>query len=226
MNQKKFDIGESLRFGWETFKSNIGFLILIVLIFWVVEGIFSVPTYAVRNQAVILIFNILGFVIAVFVAIATIKISLRFLAGGPGDFTDLYEGYPRFLDMLVGQILYALIVIAGLILLIVPGIIWGLKYQFYPYLIIDKDMGSVDAIKRSGQITMHQKGHLFLFWLAVVGINILGAVACGIGLFITIPLTFLAHAHIYRRLEYASEVAQPVAPTPDPAQPVPPAPEG
>jgi uncharacterized membrane protein len=223
MNQKKFDIGESLRFGWETFKSNIGFLILILLIFWVVEGIFSVPTYATRSQAVILIFDILGLVIAVFVAIAVVKISLRFLAGGPGDFTDLYEGYPRFLDMLVGHILYVLLVIAGLILLIVPGIYWGLKYQFYPYLIIDKDMGSVDAIKRSGQITNGEKGHLFLFWLAVMGINILGAIACGIGLFITIPLTFLAHAHIYRRLEYASEVAQPAASAPATPQPVPPA---
>ena len=65
-----------------------------------------------------------------------------------------------------------------------------------------------------------------LFWLAVLGINILGMIPCGLGLFITIPLTFLAHAHIYRRLEYAAEVAQPVAPTPVPAQPFPPAPGG
>jgi len=212
MNQKKFDIGESLRFGWETFKSNVGFLILIVLIFWVVEGIFSIPTYATRNPVPVFIFNVIGFLISVFIAIATIKISLRFLAGGPGDFTDLYSGYDYFLSMLIGQILYGLLVLAGLILLIVPGIYWALKYQFYMYLIVDKDVGAVDAIKRSGQITQGEKGHLLLFWLAVIGINLLGAIACGIGLLITIPLTFLAHAHIYRRLEYAAEASQPPAP--------------
>jgi uncharacterized membrane protein len=222
MDQKKFDIGDSLSFGWDTFKANLGFLILVLLIFWVVTGIFSIPNYFTRYGGPIFIFNILSLVVSVFIAIAVVKISLCFLAGGPADFNDLYDGYPYFLDMLLGQILYGLIVLGGLILLIVPGIIWGLKYQFFPYLIIDKDMNAIDAIKGSGRMTMGEKGHLFLFWLAAAGINILGVIACGIGLFVTIPLTFLAHAHIYRRLEHAADAAQPVAPAPVPAQPIPP----
>jgi uncharacterized membrane protein len=225
MKQKKFDIGESVGFGWDTLKANLGFLILVLLIVWAVEAVFSIPDYfAARSAGPIFIFNILSFIIGIFISIVLIKISLRYTYSEVPDFTDLYTGYPYFLNMLFGSILYALIVIGGLILLIVPGIIWGLKYQFFGYLIIDQDMDAVEAIKKSGKITMGEKGHLFLFALAGIGINLLGALACGIGLFASIPTVFVAHAHIYRKLAYAASAGQ--APMTAPAPTMPPTPPG
>lgn len=215
MDQKKFDIGEALSFGWETLKANLGFFILVLLIFWVVEGVLSIPGYvAYRHVAPIIIFNVISLVISIFVTIATIKISLRFTYGETADFNDLYSGYPYFLNVLLGGILYALIVIGGLILLIVPGIIWAIKYQFFGYLVIDQNLDAVEAIKKSGAITKGSKGHLFLFWLASFGVNILGVLACGIGLFATIPTVWVAHAYIYRKLAYAQAVSEPVQPAP------------
>jgi len=230
MDQKKFDIGEALSFGWETFKANIGFLILVLLIIWVVEAIFSVPgSFAYRNGA-LYVFNILSFLVGIFVSIAIIKVSLRYTYGQNADFTDLYTGYPYYLNMLGGSILYALIVIGGLILLIVPGIYWGIRYQFYGYIIIDQDLSPVEAIKKSGRIARGEWWHLLLFTLAVIGVNFLGALACGIGLFVTVPLTYVAHAYVYRRLAYAvamqegamappPAMPQPTVPQPSPMQP-------
>lgn len=223
MDRKLFDINESLTWGWQVFKANVGYLILVMLIIWVVEGIFNIPNYLTSRWPPFAIFNILQFIVAVFVSIAIVKISLRFLNGGEADFKDLYEGYPYFLDMLLGAILYFLIVLGGLILLIVPGIYWGLKYQFFRFLIIDRDMNAIDAIKRSGQITQGSKGHLLLFWLAAIGINILGAIACGIGLLVTIPWTYLTYSHIYRKLEYAAEQGM-IPSIPGPQEPAPGAP--
>jgi len=209
MDAKRFDIGEAVQFGWETLKANLGFFVLVVLIFWVVEGVFSVPQYfAARSVAPVFLFSILSFVASIFIAIATIKVSLPFTYGETADFNDLYNGYTHFLNILLGGILYALIVIGGLILLIVPGIIWAIKYQFFGYLVIDQNMDAVAAIKRSGVITRGSKGNLFLFWLAALGLNLVGLLACGIGLFATIPTVWVANAYIYRKLLYAQSVAE------------------
>lgn len=214
MNDRRFDIGEAVSFGWESLKANLGFFILVMLIFWAVEAVFSVPQYfAARSVAPVFIFSILSMVASIFVGIATIKISLRFTYGETADFNDLVNGYTHFLNMLLGGILYGLIVLGGLILLIVPGIIWAIKYQFFGYLVIDRNMDAVAAIKKSGQITAGSKGHLFLFWLAAVGINLLGMLACGVGLFASVPTVWVAHAYIYRKLLYANAAAQPMEQT-------------
>jgi len=221
MEQKPFYIGQSLSWGWETFKANVGYLILIVLIVWLASAVFSIPSSFSGRSAPLLIFNVLSFIVGIFVSIALIKISLRFLDNGGNDFNDLVMGYPYFLNMLVGSILYGLLVLAGFILLIVPGIYWALKYQFYGFLIVDQNMQPVDAIKRSGHMTQGSKWHLLGFWLAAFGVNLLGAIACGIGLFVTFPLTYLAHAHIYRSLAYAAQFTQPAV-QPPPVQTAPP----
>ena len=44
-----------------------------------------------------------------------------------------------------------------------------------------------------------------LFWLALVGINILGMIALGVGLIATVPVSWLANAYVYRRLQLQAE---------------------
>jgi uncharacterized membrane protein len=93
----------------------------------------------------------------------------------------------------------------GFVFLIVPGIYLAVKYQFYDYLIVDKGMGPIEAIKRSGVLTEGVKWNLVLFWLALVGINILGMIALGVGLIATVPVSWLANAYVYRRLQLQAE---------------------
>jgi uncharacterized membrane protein len=160
------------------------------------------------------IFGIISFVIGMFVNMAQIKIGLRFSKGETADFEDLYNEYPRFWDFLLGSILYALIVIGGLILLIIPGIYWAIKYHFYGYLIIDRGMGPMDAIKKSGELTDGVKWNLLVFWLALFGIYILGFLACCVGVLFAIPVALVAIAYVYRTLLVATEAqqAQPLQP--------------
>lgn len=119
---------------------------------------------------------------------------------------DLWTPHP-FWRFVGGQILLGLIVIAGLILLIVPGIIWGLKYMFTPFITIDRGLMPMEALRESGRITQGHKGELFLLMLALIGINILGFICLFIGLFVSIPVSALATVYAYRTLErQASEM--------------------
>jgi uncharacterized membrane protein len=72
--------------------------------------------------------------------------------------------------------------------------------MFFSYFVVDQELGPIEALKRSAEITQGVKGDLFLLGLALGGINLLGAVALLIGLFATIPTAMLATAFVYRRL--------------------------
>ena len=88
-----------------------------------------------------------------------------------------------------------------ILLLLVSGIILALKFQFYDYFIIDKELGIAESIERSGKITEGALWELFLFAIVLIGINILGALCFGVGLLVTIPISMVAMAHVYRQLQ-------------------------
>lgn len=67
------------------------------------------------------------------------------------------------------------------ILLIVPGIIKGLAYSMYPYVLRDEpDLSVWQTLKKSEAILKGYKGKLFLMYLSFVGWFILGAFTFGI----------------------------------------------
>lgn len=205
MDQKRFDIGQAVSYGWESFKDNIGFLILTVIVAGFLSGISSSPYSSfMDNSGVIIGYSVIMFIlelaIGVFVGMAWIRIGLKLVSQEKPDFPDWYMSYEKFWNFLAGQILFFLIVLGGLILLIVPGVIWAIKYQFYGFLILDRDMDAVEAIKKSGEMTKGVKGELFLFWLAMIGINLLGFLACCVGTLVSVPITYVAHAYVYRSL--------------------------
>ncbi|MFH1150486.1 MAG: hypothetical protein V1748_08430 [Actinomycetota bacterium] len=236
--EQDFRIGDAVSFGWEQFKENLGFYIAVVLIIGIAGAIpnfFTNMGVFVNSRGIIvtfgIVFGILAFIVGVFQNMAQTKIGLTACDQKPADFTDLYSQYKKFLDMLVGSILYFLIVLGGLILLIVPGIYWAVKYHFWGYLIIDQGMSPVDAIKKSGQMTKGHWWHLFLFFLAMFGLGILGFLACCIGIFVTAPIIMISIAYIYRWLLAASGTTAVMPPeefaAPPPAVPPtePPAPQ-
>jgi uncharacterized membrane protein len=213
MATEKFSMSEAVKFGWEAMKNNLVFFIVFLIVTWAISSGLNFagnPYWGPDIIFFVFFFNLLGFIFSIFISMAVIKIGLR-LSAAPGEtaeISDAWSAYPYFLNYLVGSILYFLIVLGGLILLIVPGIIWAIKYSFFGYLIIDRDMGPVEAIKRSGEITKGSKGELFLLGLLFFGIALLGAIACLVGLFAAIPTIWVAHAYVYRRLEYGAQPSQ------------------
>jgi len=197
-----FSKGEAIRFGWNTMASNLGFFIGLQI---VVGLVYLVP--AIFAQWSKEVFPLLYFLVSFFsvflnmvIQMGLIRIALTFCDGKKGHISDLFSCLPLFFKFLLGSILYGLIVLGGTILLIVPGIIWGIQYMFFSYFIIDEDLGPMEALQRSKVITQGAKWDLFLFGLLLAGINLLGALCLLVGLIATIPATMLAFAFAYRRL--------------------------
>jgi uncharacterized membrane protein len=96
-----------------------------------------------------------------------------------------------------------LAVIDGLILLVIPGIFWAVKFSFSPLIVIDTKMGPVASMKESYAITKGNFWHLFVFWIVIGLINLVGVILFGIGLLITVPVSVFASIHVYRELSKA-----------------------
>ena len=95
-----------------------------------------------------------------------------------------------------GTFLLVLIVVGGLILFIVPGIIWMIKYMFGPLLILDKKMGARESLRASGEMTDGYKWSLFAYALliGIIGFGLLGTI---LGSLIIVPVYLISYIFIY-----------------------------
>lgn len=204
--------GTMIRFGWETFKKRPWFFIGVMAVIWVASGIFSqMSSYASETSGAAVVFALVGVFVGVvgqlFVKMGTISFALKAHdAPEVARFEDLWAP-EKFWSYLIASILVGLIVVAGIILLIVPGIIWALRFMFVPYLIIDRKLDVSAAMRESSRITLGHKWQLLGLVVVLGLLNILGLLALIVGLLVTVPVTMLAVVHAYRTLEHsASEV--------------------
>lgn len=205
MKGNKFPISESVRYGWDTFKANVGFFIGLLIIIFLVHFFFSVfaSLFERRLPLFALLFNLGSILASIVINIVTIKIALKFCDRSTRPtMEDIYFSASLFYKFVLGYFLYTLIVVAGLLLLIIPGIIWSIKYLYIVYLIVDKEMGPMEAMRQSAHITNGVKWELFAFMLLLMIINMAGVFFFLLGLFVTIPVTIVAMAYMYRKLSY------------------------
>jgi uncharacterized membrane protein len=222
MEKKNFSNKEAIKYGWSIMKDNLWYFVGILIVAWLVTGIPGTLADHFQKHdmgALASLFHLITIVLRVIISIGMIKIALKFLAGEKPEFGELFRFQGNFWRMLGGSILYGLIVIAGFILLIVPGIYWTIKFQWFGYCIVDQKLGPINALKKSAAMTQTVKWQLLGFSLVLAGINILGFLCLFVGLFATIPTTLMAYVFVYKKL-MDQTIAQPAteaAPAP-PAQ--------
>jgi uncharacterized membrane protein len=198
MNTNTFSISEAFAFGWASFKKDPWFFVGATLALWVFSFIINMLT---RNHSGIL--GVIGFLIGLaastVVTIAYAKIALSTNAGAHVSWNDLWA--PNyFLPMLGTMILQGICIVVGLILLIVPGIIVALMLAFSQLIVVDQGKMPIEALKESFHLTKGHLWQLFLFALAVIAANIVGAVLLVVGLLVSVPVTLIAAAYVYKKL--------------------------
>lgn len=200
--EKDITISKALSWGWESFKKQWHILVGITLFIFALSAIvgFIVGGDGTYNEGSIGSF-LLNIFVNAFVGLGSATIGLHiFKEEKEVAFKDFFLKMEYFLHYLLGLLVYSGIVLLGLILLIVPGIVWALKYQFFGYIIAEKGVKPMDAIRESGKITYGKKWFLLLFWITLFLLNLVGLIVVGIGLFVTVPVSLLATVYVYKKL--------------------------
>lgn len=195
-----FSISEAVKYGFNFVKANLVTFIKLGAVLILINIISNMVTGALKDNPFSFLWALISMAISILVQIGSMKITLDLYDGKPLDFSNLYSHSNLILRFLGASILYGLMVAVGFILLIIPGIYLAIKYQFFSFLIVDKNMGIMESFKKSEDMTQGVKMNLLLFSLALAGINILGAFVFLVGLIITIPTTVMATVYVYRKL--------------------------
>ncbi len=204
MKKNTFSIKEALDFGWETFSNNLWFflgLMFVLSLIFAFVGILQEVAKAM-NPALFVLINVVALVVNIIVGIGLIRISVGFIHHQKSSVRQAFmPTSDTFFPYVVGAFMYAVIVIFGTILLVVPGIIWAVKYQFFGYFILDQKSEPKEALKDSARITDGARWKIFGFLIVLTVLNIIGAMLFGIGLLVTIPVTILSSAFVYQKLK-------------------------
>ena len=118
---------------------------------------------------------------------------------------DVFVGFQMYIKYLAAYVLVYIIVVLGLILFIVPGIVFWIKLSMVPYLILDKQMKPIQAIKSSWKMTTWFAGDILLLNILCGLINIVGMLVVFVGLLWTVPLLIVANAYLYKKLVESTE---------------------
>lgn len=195
MKEKDFEIKEAISFGWEQMKKNFMFFVVFLILTVLIQSIFS------SMHGFNLGRSIISFIVSTLISLATTKIALDAANKKTVDFNGIRESLQYYFNFLVVTILVSVIAMAGFILLVVPGFIWATQYSMAPFLVIDKKMSPMEALRESSKITAGKKMQLFVFYFVLLLVVIAGALALGIGLFATVPTAFVASAFVYNKLK-------------------------
>ena len=189
--QASLPLGEYLKTGWGLFMQYpggfVGFCLLNLVI-----------------QAVLKIIPILGPLVSLAVTTPLLMgnfiVSAKLLQGQPPEFRDFFKGFQYYVPLLLLSLVAGLFIGIGTVLLIIPGVYLAVAYLFSSYLVVDRRLDFWPAMELS-RLTVNPRWFgYFALLLLVALLNLAGAIALGVGLLVTIPLSFCTLTTAYADL--------------------------
>ncbi len=194
-------VGASYSWAWGRLWKNFAMLLVVGIIYVLIS---SVSWVFDRGQAITGIGFLFGLLTVAYSVLLVnplgYGVSYAYLKGARDETInvgDMFAVFRNYWNAVGASLLVAIIVVAGVILLIVPGIIFACKLAFVPYLVVDRKMDAISAIKESWRMTNGHAWTVFLMGLLAIPIFIAGIIALGVGVIISIMWISLAFASLY-----------------------------
>jgi uncharacterized membrane protein len=105
----------------------------------------------------------------------------------------------------IGQVIIAGLIVGvittiGLFLCVIPGLLASIMLLFTVVALLDRNLSAVDAVKTSFDTSKANFGNAFLTWLVGIAIVFVGAILCGVGLLVAVPVAALFLVFAWRRI--------------------------
>ncbi len=220
----RIEAGDIISRSWDLFQKNMGVLVGSTL---VLMGIGLVAVVAGYIGMVIAMISLIGagpapqgpsagaiaalvgmvifFVFLMFAVNAFLQggyhiLMMRVARGERAEIGDMFAGSRFFWRLFWGNVLFTLMTYAGLALLIVPGVFVILFFWPFSFIIVDRNTGVVESLRKAKDLMNDNLAAIFVLGLAAIGMNMVGQMACYVGLIFSIPLSNLMFALAYCRM--------------------------
>lgn len=149
---------------------------------------------------VVFLFAIVMAFISAFIHSAGTSMWLRIVRGQDASFGSFFEVKRFVLPFFFTSLLMGIAVFLGILALVIPAIIMTYGFMFVKFVVIDKDIHYVDALKASWELTDGYKLQLFVWAILAFLLNLVGLMMCCFGIVVTNAITMGALTIIYDRI--------------------------
>jgi uncharacterized membrane protein len=209
-----FQVGEAFSYGWKKFQEYLGPILIAMLIFIVVGGAVNFIASLLGGGfgeltdpedvgigmffgVGYLFFSLLSALVSLLIQAAVVRGALKITEGERIELST-FLSTEHLGQIVLASILLAIGTAIGLILCIVPGLILIFFSQFTYQFILDKGLPAFDAIKASFALVNKNLVSVIGLFFASILAFIVGALLCGVGLIVAIPVTIIATAYAYK----------------------------
>lgn len=195
-----FSVGDALSYGWNKFVQYIGQIIVIVLIIFAIQLVFSFASNIMQastdsffiNFSLGLLISAAGIFISFLLQAGLIRAALAIMRGETPEPSMLFQT-DKLGPYAVAAIVVALLSFVGFLLCCIPGLIVLFFTYFFGFYVIDRDVQPIDSIKASVSLVQENFGQVLLLMIVVVLLNF---ITCGLAS----GVTFIALGYAYKTL--------------------------
>lgn len=141
------------------------------------------------------------------VSAGIMMIAIRRAADYPVNYKMAFNYFGFLLPILLAAFLSWILTNLGFMLLIIPGIYLSIAYLLVFPLIVDKGMGTWEAMEASRKAIHKCWFRVFGIYLLMILIVIIGMIPMGLGVIWTFPMIIMVGGILYRQLFGVSEKA-------------------
>lgn len=202
-----YSAGTAWKYGWEKFTQNLGQVLIAVLVLVAVQVVLNLLSYLVSDAIFVRwIFSLAGWVISMIIGAGIVRFALDITEGKQLNAATILTPH-KLGDVIIASLVTGILTFVGLILCVLPGLAVMFFTAFTLYFLMDRpELGAIDAIKASFEFTKNNAGQVIVWFLLSIATWIVGALLCGIGLIVAIPVVLIGTAYTYKTLN-----GQPVA---------------
>jgi uncharacterized membrane protein len=196
--------GDSYSAGWKAMWKKFPEFLVISILF----GVLTLPNVAFQLPAerfpwMLAPVFMFGLAYGLFIT-GPIQYSVNwvFLKGVRGEKIEVQDMFAvfrkNFWNAVGANVVVGLIVGFGLLMLIVPGIIFAVRLAFVPYLVMDQEMELTEALSKSWEMTKGYGWHIFFMGFIAFWVILLGLLAFFFGVIISAIWISAAFAAMYQ----------------------------
>ena len=129
------------------------------------------------------------------------RFALAIARGQKPEFGLIFQGSEYFKTFVIGQILVTLGTSVGFAMCVVPGVLLWVGCQFYPYLVVERGLAPMDALRESFRLVEGNWASLIVLTLLQIAAALVGLAMCCVGAYLlAAPLWCISGAYAYLKL--------------------------
>ena len=215
--ERGFNAGSAFQQGWRGFCKNagalVGFTFLAAIVWGIIhalqvvllQGYFDKPDITSGPVVLFAGLVLLQALLALIISVALFDGALQAARGATVTIPELFKKITQIPNFIGIQVFGGLAIMLGFLTFVVPGIYLAVAYVFSGMAMVDRPQSFIDAMNHSRRLVTPHWFDVCLFLLAVVGIVLLGYLACLVGGFVSVPVGFCMVGAAYDQLLKLSE---------------------